>query len=125
MSNVTVQGLTADQLEMLIEKAGGCEQVRRIISGELEVQFVAVPTPIERFVSVPAGDAFEARVARGKYGWRNTDLTEERFPVSADQCGELEWRCFHFARSISSEEAIRLIQEAGFEPARTGQILAF
>jgi len=132
MSDLTsIQGLTTDQLGTLIERAGGCEQVRRILSGEFEVQLVATegvivqPPPAERFVTIPAGVEFETRVARGRYGWRHSDLTEAQFPVTADQCGDLHFRRFHFARSISSVEAIQSIREAGFEPAKIGHVLAF
>lgn len=77
------------------------------------------------FVTIPAGLGFEERIARGHYGWRHGDLTEERFPVTRDQPGEQAQKLFHFGRSISSEEAIRLIREDGFEPGRIGDILAF
>ena len=125
--------LTADQLDALIGKAGGHDQILRILAGELEIrllpaggdQTVAAPTAIDRFVTVPAGLEFEERVRRGDYGWRNGDLTERRFPVTGDQVGATEQRLFHFARSISSQEAIWRIRQEGFEPARIGDILAF
>jgi hypothetical protein len=79
----------------------------------------------ERFVTVPADLHFEERVERGQYGWRHSGVTEERFPVTRDQCGEQAQKLFHFARGISSEEAIRLIREEGFEPGRIGDILVF
>ena len=85
----------------------------------------AAATPLQQARTVSPELAFEERVERGHYGWRNSDLTEERFPVTSDQCGERALRLFHFARSVSSDEAIRLIRKAGFEPARTGDILVF
>jgi hypothetical protein len=82
-------------------------------------------TADERPATVPAGLGFEERVERGHYGWRHAGLTEERFPVTPDQFGEQAQKLFHFARGISSEDAIRLIREGGFEPGRIGDILVF
>ena len=68
---------------------------------------------------------FAERIARGKYDRTNSDLTEDKFPVTADQMGDWEWRLFHFKRKIFSEEVIQLIGDAGFEPAEIGHILTF
>ncbi|MBO9714595.1 hypothetical protein [Sphingomonas sp.] len=121
---VAVQALTDEQIDQLIEKAGGRDAVLRVISGELALRLEA-PASIGSALSVPAGLAFEDRVARGDYGWRNPDLTEQRFPVTDAQVGEKALEIFHFRRSLSSEDAIREIRAAGFEPAETGDILAF
>lgn len=124
MSNLAAEGLSAEHVASLIAKAGGRDQVLRILSGEVEVQLLS-PAPAERFVTVAAGIDFEERVARGNYGWRNGDLTEERFPVTEDQCGAREQKLFHFNRSLSSDQAIQEIREAGYEPGRIGDILVF
>lgn len=124
MSNLVSQALSAEQIDTLVEKAGGPDQVRRILAGETELQLLS-PAPAERFVTVPADIAFEERVQRGNYGWRNGDLTEERFPVTADQVGALEQKLFHFNRSLSSAQAIQEIRDAGYAPGQTGDILAF
>lgn len=68
---------------------------------------------------------FAERIARGNYGWTNSDLTEKKFSVTEDQHGEWEWKLFRFNRAISSENAIRLIKEDDFEPAQIGHILTF
>lgn len=133
MTNFASKDLTAGQLNSLVKKAGGHEQVLRILSGELKIQLlsttsdpgVVIPAETEQFLSVEADLSFEERVTRGQYGWRNSDLTEKRFPVTAEQVGDWEWKLFHFDRDISSEEAIWLMKEDGFEPAQIGHILAF
>ncbi|MDH7637699.1 hypothetical protein [Sphingomonas oryzagri] len=76
-------------------------------------------------LEIPAELEFEARIARGHYGWRHPSLAEALFPVTGDQIGRREYKLFHFARNIPSDEAARLIREGGFEPARMGDILAY
>ncbi len=133
MTNFASKDLTAGQLNSLVKKAGGYEQVLRILSGDLKIQLlsttsdpdVAIPDETEQFLTVSPNLAFEERITRGNYSWTNSNLTEKEFPVTADQIGEWEWKLFHFNRSISSEDAIRLIKEDGFEPAQTGHILTF
>ena len=132
MSNFASRNLTHGETNALVKLAGGEDKVRKILAGELKIQLlsttaeaVVVPTDVDQFMTVDPDLAFEDRIKRGNYGWRNSDLTEKKFPVTADQVGEWEWKLFHFNRSISSEEAIRLIQEDGFEPAQIGHILTF
>jgi hypothetical protein len=124
MSSAALQRLSEQQLDALVQKAGGPDQVVRILSGEIEIQLLA-PAPAERFVLVTADTAFEDRIRRGHYGWRNSDLTEPRFPVDSEQSGAFEQRLFHFNRSLSSDQAICEIRDAGYEPGRIGDILVF
>ena len=126
MSDVASQALTAEQLDTLIAKLGGQDKALQLVAGELDVQLLtAGSTDVERFATVPAGVAFEERVARGHYGWRNDKLTEEAFPVTQDQFGDLELKLFHFNRSLSSDQAIQEIRDSGYKPAETGDLLAF
>lgn len=132
MSNFASRNLTHGETNALVKLAGGEDKVRKILSGELKIQLlsttaeaVVVPTDVEQFMTVNPDLAFADRITRGNYGWTNSDLTEKKFPVTEDQHGEWEWKLFHFNRSISSEDAIRLIQEDGFEPTQTGHILTF
>lgn len=125
MNDVATQLLTADQVAAFVARAGGAGQVLRVLSGELSIELPPASGELVQQLSVPVGVAFEQRVDRGGYGWRNPELTEALFPVAEGQAGEYDLKRFHFARSISSVEAIRLIREDGYEPAETGHILAF
>jgi hypothetical protein len=116
---------SSEQLGLLVEKAGGPAQVSRILSGELELRLAPAPGAVPPSLEVPAGIDFETRVARGGYGWRYDALTEARFPVRDDQIGTREQKLFHFNRSVSSDDAAQLIRDAGYEPARIGEVLAF
>ncbi len=132
MTNFASKDLTAGELNALVKKVGGDEKVRKILSGKLKIQLlstsaqaVVVPTDVEQFMTVNPDLAFAERIKRGNYGWRNSDLTEKKFPVTEDQHGEWEWKLFHFHRSISSEDAIRLMKEDGYEAGQIGHILTF
>ena len=133
MTNFASKDLTAGQLNSLVKKAGGHKQVLRILSGKLKIQIfsttsdlgVAVPAETEQFLTVEADISFEDRITRGNYGWDNSDLTEKKFPVTAEQVGDWEWKLFHFDRDISSEEAIRLMKEDGYDAGAIGHILTF
>ncbi len=133
MTNFASNDLTADQLNSLVKKAGGHEQVLRILSGELKIQIlsttsdpdVAIPDETEQFLTVSSDLAFGERIFRGNYGSINCSLTEDMFPVTEDQHGEWEWKLFRFKENLSCENLIRLIKKDGFEPAQTGHILTF
>jgi hypothetical protein len=128
MPDIATPTLTEDQFETLARNVGGHDKLQRILAGAVEVHLVpaggqahAVPPSL----TIPAGLDFEERIARGAYGWRHADLTEERYPVTPDEFGEAEPQLLHFNRNISSEEAVRGIRDAGLEPAGIGAILAF
>lgn len=132
MSNFASKNLTAGELNALVKKVGGEDKVRKILSGELKIQLLSTSgqvvvalTDIEQFMTVSPDLAFEDRIARGHYVWTNSGLTEKKFPVTADQVGEWEWKLFHFDRDISSEEAIHLMKEDGYDAGQIGHILTF
>ena len=116
---------TPDEIVTLIARIGGPDAVQQVLSGALTVQLTPAHETAATAGSVPADLPFEERVARGRYGWRHEDLTEGRFPVTAEQQGDFEQQMFHFNRNVSSEDAARLIREAGYEPARIGEILVY
>lgn len=131
------------ELEMGMERAGGWNpalvklltsgdhlvRVREYLQGRAQFVPVQEESPLigsagnQLTVSVDLG--FEDRITRGQYGWRNSDLTEKRFPVAAEQVGDWEWKLFHFDRDIESVEAIRLMKEDGYDAGQIGHILAF
>lgn len=116
---------TPEQLGLLVEKAGGPAQVSRVLAGEIALRAVPAAGALPPALEIPEDLDFDARIARGGYGWRYDALTEARFPVTGDQIGTREQKLFHFNRSVSSQDAARLIREAGYEPAPVGAILAF
>lgn len=63
------------------------------------------------------------RIARGKYNWVNSDITEEHFPVDIPADYEAEYKLFNFSRSIGSEAAIAEMDKDGFRPATLAELL--
>lgn len=120
-----LQDFTEDQIDRLVDKIGGPEHVARVLSGELDIALFATEQARGDNIRVVADVAYEDRIARGEYGWRHGGLTEQHYPVTDDQIGDWEIKRYHFARSISSLDAIRLIRADGYAPAETGHILAF
>lgn len=102
--------VTEDQLALFLKKQNPFQEVR---------------TEQANFLTVPADLAFADRIARSQYDWHNSDITEKRFPVTAEQVGDWEWKLFHFGRNISSDEAIWLMKEEGYEAGAIGHGLTF
>lgn len=78
-------------------------------------------------LTVPAHLSYAERIARGCYDWKDSNITEEKFPVTVDQVGEFEWKLFHFDPNqiVSFDEVIKLMRTEGFEPGAIGHILTF
>ena len=134
MTSFASKDLTVGELNALVREAGGEDKVRRILSGEFKIQFlsttakgVVVQEPSNQFMTIRPNLVFGDRIKRGKYDWVNSNLMEEKFPVTADQVGEWEWKLFRFRRrrKIFSGDAILLVEKDGFEPAQIGHILTF
>ncbi|MFA6463543.1 MAG: hypothetical protein WCV55_00900 [Candidatus Paceibacterota bacterium] len=82
-----------------------------------------VPEPI--ILTIDYTKSLEEMVVAGLYDWKNDNLDAKRFPVKGTGTTEVEAKIFHFNRNISSEDAKRLIEEAGYEVAKTEHLLAF
>ncbi len=70
--------------------------------------------------------SLEQMIVAGHYDWSNSDITPGCFPITSE-AGEYEYKLFHFDRDIESDEAERLIEEAGsgWENAKNEHLLAF
>lgn len=120
--------VTMGQVEAAINKLGGLSGWQALLDDKLEVRSKMLGTTRmeqSNLLTVSADISFAERITLGRYDWCNSDLTEKRFPVTADQIGEFEWKLFHFGRDISSDEAIRLKKAEGFEPGQIGHLLVF
>ncbi len=133
MSNFASINLTHGETNALVKLVGGEDKVRKILFGEFRIQLLSTSSeaavasePLDQTLTVLADTSFEDRITRGNYSWRNSDLTEKKFPVTAEQVGDWEWKLFHFDCNISSEEALRLMREEGYyDGGQIGHLLAF
>ncbi len=84
------------------------------------------PLPSEPIVLiVDYGQTLEQMIAAGRYDWKNDDITTKRFPVEGKGTIEFEAVLFHFDKDISSEDAKKQIEEAGYEVGKIEHILSF
>ncbi len=68
----------------------------------------------------------EELLQAGRYDWPNKNITEEHFPrlcISGKE--ERKYKLFHFSREISSDDAVREMSKAGFDPAGPHEMLVF
>jgi hypothetical protein len=64
-------------------------------------------------------------IAAGKYDWTNSDITAECFPVKGKGQANVNFIVKHFARSISTEAALKELDNEGLRPATIEELLAF
>ena len=60
-------------------------------------------------LTVDYGQSLEQMIAAGRYDWKNSDITKERFPIEGKGLAEFEARYFDF--DISSEGAVDAIKQ--------------
>lgn len=84
------------------------------------------PLPSEPIVLiVDYGQTLEQMIAAGRYDWKNDDITAKRFPIEGKGTVEFEAVLFHFDKDISSEDAKKQIEEAGYEVGKIEHVLSF
>lgn len=84
------------------------------------------PLPSEPIVlMVDYGQTLEQMIAAGRYDWKNDDITAKLFPIEGKGTVEFEAVLFHFDKDISSDNAKKQIEEAGYEVGKIEHILSF
>lgn len=80
----------------------------------------------EKFtLEVDYDKSLEEMIAAGRYDWKNSDITADRFPVKGKGKKKAEVELVHFNRDISSEDAIAEMDKLGLRPATIEELLAF
>lgn len=66
-------------------------------------------------------------IAAGRYDWVNSDITEEHFPVEADEkeTKEQSFTLYHFGKNMESDDVIAAMEKDGKRPATVRELLAF
>jgi len=70
-------------------------------------------------------EAVENKVVSGKYDWSNSDIASDHFPTRRTGVISSNIKLFHFNRYISSEDATREMDKAGYRPAEACELLDF
>jgi len=68
-------------------------------------------------------ESVEILVARGKYNYANPNIIAENFPTSRKGTVETELHLVHLNRVVSTDEALRALDQMGFRPAEVKEIL--
>lgn len=85
---------------------------------------VILPSDPLRFVLVVNYDeSVETLVKRGKYDWANDDITSKNFPTTRTGTAEVELHLVHLNRLVSTEEALRELDQMGFRSAELKELL--
>lgn len=84
-------------------------------------------TKEEKILTIDYNMSFKYMIDAGHYDWTPGFLALHPFSIEIEGEGteEVEYKTFHFNRNISSEEAKCLIEEDGWEVAKTEHLLAF
>lgn len=75
-------------------------------------------------VSVDYRRTLAEMISAGRYDRINSDITAEHFPIKGEGQQPVELALFHFNRVISSDDAIREMDQAGYRPAKIEELLA-
>jgi len=115
--------LTLGQMEALVNKIGGMDGVKRILSGEtvvksLEVALTAFSVLVDYGRSVADG------IKAGRYDWVNDDITQKNFPQTHSGEAAVEIQLLHFNRTMSSDDVLREMENQNLRPATLQELLA-
>lgn len=116
---------TRGEDEALLNILGGVEVDRNILKGTVKVVTEVISNIVNAFtVLVDETLSVEEAIKLGKFGWVNDDITSKTLPKLKDgKKGDKEVAIFHFGKDISSEDAIALMDKAGFKPATIWDLL--
>ncbi len=114
------------------ERGGDDEDIHRLTTpegssllGKIADLIVRAGQGMESFsVLVRYNQSLAEIIKMGKYGWENSNVTAENFPLQGEGEKEVEVMLFHFGREIKSEAAINEMDKAGYRPATIKELLA-
>jgi hypothetical protein len=109
-------GITAEHFKAIRADKNLAEEISKFIISKIIGDYNAV---IDYDLSLAE------MIAVGKYEWTNSEITAERFPVKGKGQVNINFTVKHFARSISTETALKELDEQGLRPATIEELLAF
>ena len=121
ISTLREQGVSDENIHALVTERG--EELIGVIADAV-VEFLKRTVKVHD-VLVDFEASVEELVRLGDYDWANSNITSPHFPTSRTGKVETKIKLFHFDQSISSEQAIREMDKAGYRPAEAHELLAF
>jgi hypothetical protein len=112
--------LTAEQLNALVKKVGGPENVLQILRGTIEVITKVISYIVATFIiTVDETVSVEDAVKTGKFDWSDDDITSTNFPkiTNGQKWDDKEVTIFHFNKTMTLEAVIAEMDKAGYKPA--------
>ena len=101
----------------MVKKLGGDEQsVYHFFSSPKGVKKVAE-------LIVPLTISFSDSIVPLKFGYVNSNITEQNFPMQQGDNDPMEYKVFHFGGSISSENVIKAMTKENYRPATLRELL--
>lgn len=119
--------LNLGQIEALVNKLGGMDAVRNILSGVVEITTKAISYIVAIFtVTVDETMSVEDAMKAGKFGWSNNNITSANFPkiTGGQKWDDKEVTIFHFNKTMTSEAVIAEMDKAGYKPATIWDLLS-
>lgn len=116
------RGITDEEIHSLVTEKGDV-LIGRIADAITE--FVKQAKKIIYSIVIDYGKSIEEMVRLGKYDRASDVITSKHFPTKRTGKAEFEIKLFHFDRNISSEDAIKEMDEKGYRPAECCELLAF
>lgn len=104
----------------LANKTASHEAVAKLL-GQSPVNIVGEGYP----VTVDYSLTLEQMIAVGHFGWVNSDITSEHFPIVGIGKVELEGQLVHYERNMSSEAVLADLDQKGLRSTTLPELLAF
>lgn len=103
-------GLSADLFHKLQAGSLTLDELALFTQRKNPFEVVTPATDVFR-LTVDYGLSLEQMIVAGRYDWTNENITVKRFSIVGEGVAEFEARYFHFNRNISSENAVKGIEQ--------------
>lgn len=127
-----IKDFTVGQLAALVRNIGGPSNVEAInrhgnISDAIaRVLTSADPNPQYQYhLRVAYSMPLKIKIEIGQYDWFEAEINEEHFPLRDSGTVEVLFELVHFGRSMSTDDALKDLDQRGFRPATIDELLAF
>jgi hypothetical protein len=135
---VSAAGWTGSLVERIVsalhEKGVSDEEIHALVVEDNSALLNKITDAIAEFaeqmkriyaVTVDFGMSIEDLLTFGKYDWVSSDITSGHLPTKRVGKMETTIEFIHFGRNISSDDALKELDQMGYRPAEAHELLAF